>query len=974
MDRTLSYFPEVDICAPGHELMGLKTTHFDSTTINPWPFWEGFGGTSFSAPIVSGLCGLIKSINPVLNPAQVQDIIKTTTDPIVDAELYEINGQSQTGTGRINAYKAVQKADSTLNNYNIYNGQNITWTDTVYVRNYINIQPGGRLTIKSFVGFNSNARVDVQKGAKLIIDGGHLSGPFNSLWWGIEVWGDPKQVQDTIHQGMVIIKNNGIIENARIGIETDNSKSSPSKGGGIIICNKAVFKNNIIAVLFKEYKNENISLFNKCDFITTQELNEGAKFDCFVELNGVNGINFMGCSFENTRNPNSCDLEERGIGINSFDSQFGMNQTCNTNVVPCSCYRKDTLRGLFYGVRALGASPAKTCVIRHSVFDMNKTGIYLGEVDYASITENQFYVKPIPGANIEEEILGGLYLDQCNGYQVEENNFEPDNTPVPPGGGTRVGLVINNSGPQPNEIYNNYFNHLSYGTLAQNQNRKNDGSEGLQIKCNDYDICEYDIAVTAESTGNEIGIKYNQGSGFNDPTAPAGNTFSYTWQNDTSDYTNTCNDIKYWFHKNNHGYNIIPINRSPSVDTASNNQNPLTYKKDESCPSNLNPGGGGIEQDKLAMNAFEQKADSVQSLLNLLLDGGDTEALNIGVQTSWPDEAYEIYEELLSVSPYLSDTVMVSAVNKENVLSSAMVTDILVANPHSAKSDTVMQTVDNRMYQLSDDQRAEIEEGQFIISAKESLESSLSYYEAERSYAFNSVVRWFLNDTNNVSSTDSIIQYLESENKPEAKYALAYEYLSLGDSSNTISDLNSIPEIFNLSTEQMEQHQNYMLYFNLLLSLSAQGKSIFDVDSTQIDSLYQLLDQSSGQLHAYIRNILISIDTLTYHEPYIFPESGTKSTRVLNRFVQKKQEENSLKLYPNPACDYVVMEYKLKEWPKEALIHVYSIEGKSLGVIILRKPMDYLVIDTKDFKNGLYLFHLIVGNKAQDFARLIIHH
>ncbi|UCH15075.1 MAG: S8 family serine peptidase, partial [Bacteroidales bacterium] len=64
-------------------------------------------GTSNATPIVAGVCGLMKSVRPSITPAQAQEIIKKTADPINDAYLYP-NG---VGAGRINAYCAVYHSE-----------------------------------------------------------------------------------------------------------------------------------------------------------------------------------------------------------------------------------------------------------------------------------------------------------------------------------------------------------------------------------------------------------------------------------------------------------------------------------------------------------------------------------------------------------------------------------------------------------------------------------------------------------------------------------------------------------------------------------------------------------------------------------------------------------------------------------------------------------------------------------------------
>jgi len=80
-------------------------------------------------------------------------------------------------------------------------------------------------------------------------------------------------------------------------------------------------------------------------------------------------------------------------------------------------------------------------------------------------------------------------------------------------------------------------------------------------------------------------------------------------------------------------------------------------------------------------------------------------------------------------------------------LPSAMVSDILSANPQAAKSDNVMQAVDQRTNMLSDEQLDQVNQGKYIIGAKESLEAKLSYFRAKRNYAMNNIIRYYRNDT-----------------------------------------------------------------------------------------------------------------------------------------------------------------------------------------------------------------------------------
>ena len=85
----------VDVAAPG---VSLLTTNRSGTYSNA-------SGTSFSAPTTAGVAALVKSANPALSPADVDDIIKSTAKDLGAAgvDIYF-------GSGRVDAAAAVAKA------------------------------------------------------------------------------------------------------------------------------------------------------------------------------------------------------------------------------------------------------------------------------------------------------------------------------------------------------------------------------------------------------------------------------------------------------------------------------------------------------------------------------------------------------------------------------------------------------------------------------------------------------------------------------------------------------------------------------------------------------------------------------------------------------------------------------------------------------------------------------------------------
>jgi len=87
----------IDLCAPGN----VYTTDMSGGYV-------AAAGTSYSAPIVAGVAGLLFSINPNLTANQVENILTSSAD-----DLGPVGPDSSFGFGRINAAKAVAMASGT---------------------------------------------------------------------------------------------------------------------------------------------------------------------------------------------------------------------------------------------------------------------------------------------------------------------------------------------------------------------------------------------------------------------------------------------------------------------------------------------------------------------------------------------------------------------------------------------------------------------------------------------------------------------------------------------------------------------------------------------------------------------------------------------------------------------------------------------------------------------------------------------
>ncbi len=102
-----NYSTTVDVSAPGgygtSGPQGLMSTTYEETS---YGYYNTYFGTSMACPLTAGLVGLIRSVNPDLTPAEVENILKSSCVNI-DTIPGNANYAGLLGAGRIDAYAAV---------------------------------------------------------------------------------------------------------------------------------------------------------------------------------------------------------------------------------------------------------------------------------------------------------------------------------------------------------------------------------------------------------------------------------------------------------------------------------------------------------------------------------------------------------------------------------------------------------------------------------------------------------------------------------------------------------------------------------------------------------------------------------------------------------------------------------------------------------------------------------------------------
>ncbi len=841
----------------------------------------------------------------------------------------------------------------------ICDGMEETWDEDITYADEIRVCSGSKLTINASVGFVEGGKIIIEPEGELVLDGGILTNVFeNQTWQGIEVLGDPSSPFPS-DQGLLTIKNGAIIENAQVAIRNHHLDEVYSQQGGIIKAYNSTFKNNIKTLDLRNYQYNSHIYIKDCLFEYDESYPVGGTPGYFVEINNMTGVNFLSCDFTN-----STALNQVGKGIYSYNSQVSVKGKCVSAVEPCTEWENANFTNLEYGIYATAPSSTNYVDVRNVSFTNNYRGLYIGGITTPRVTSSEFFV-------IDDNNGYGLYLDESTGFWVEDNVFNGT------GDKKGTGIIVNDVGPAANEIYLNEFNNLKFSINAQGKNRNYKYTdEGLVLKCNDYNETQFDETILWDLPfiDKAAGIAGDQGIDNLNIEDMAGNLFfiNIGGFNDYDDINNEANQIDYYFSMNAGVLKVEPMDATWNTVDKYGKPTTLEWTYETACEPGINS-GGGIEEERSKMDAAQSDIENTEAILAALVDGGDTEALNTEVETSTPPETVTVYNELMGKSPNLSETVVESTIGQETVLPNAMVRDVMVANPHTAKSQVLLDMLDERFDPMPDYMKAQILAGRSIQTLKQELESGLAGYKLQKAKAMNAIVSYYreeLEDPADVS--DSLLALFQADNTLNSAYRIAWLYLERDEYQQGLNVMGDIPSLFGLDEEGQQDYTNISGIYTMLSGLYQNGNTIESLSETELAGLQTLTVGDAGLARAYARNILIALGELEYDEPILQPDF-LKSSMAIDAYNEllKAEAPQQLKAYPNPSKGYVILEYKI-EAEAEGIIGIKDITGKTIKTIPTTEKQDQVTVLTENWQTGVYIANLTVNGKSIESVKFTI--
>ncbi|MFA8300109.1 MAG: T9SS type A sorting domain-containing protein [Hyphomicrobiales bacterium] len=857
----------------------------------------------------------------------------------------------------------------------IYNFGNKQFSnDNIFLDKQIEIVKGGKLIVKNTIRFDENYGIKIHPGGQLIVE---KKGLLTSLkgsdkkWKGVTLAGNRRVGNSQVSKQPYVEINGGAIENAEVGINCGM--------GGIINSESGTIRNCRYCVGIGDYSYTSKARFKKTNFLIDDNYYGDSKPEALVFVEDIDGVEFEDCIFEDK---SSYDLYYNNIhhvkGIKIENSSVVVK---NKNKFTSSS--QANFRNLEYGIYATTESPNPDIEVDKQSFKNCLFSVYLNNYKNSSITRNDMDVPFVPSLSFEVDrvMTYGLYLDGCTGYTVQENLFHGSYE-------NGLGVYVLNSGRSSNEIYNNTYKDLYVGISAIGENRKS-RSEGLCVKCNDFSGCKLDVNVAAEkksgliigdiisvgvddiafpdhfryspergSTSTNIGIAYNQGYFSNNTKDQAGNTFSKT---SDVNIKNTAGYFLYVHHKKDDDFNLAPEEESKlSVQECEQTK----YEKSKSCPSKLGRSDFIFDYIDIVREADTRERALTNELSNRV-DGGNTSMLNNTVANAFSDDTYKVKNELDKSSPYLSERVVLSTIEREDLIPNPMVRDIIIKNPLVAKSDIVINSLTNRTLPMPSYMKDQILKARTATGAREKLESEIAAWKSVKSDAIKELCRYYKEN----EQIDKLEELLLNEKQVQNYYELIFISINSGDYNKARDLYNKIAIDFELTEREEYSYQRYQKLIDVVILMHSKSLKAKDLEEEKINVLKELCVMDQDAPGRYARSILLDADLIEYKEPIVLPDFSSNMKEA--KITEDKTEENQLiQLYPNPAKDYIVVEYNTKA-VGEMLLKLVDLKGNTIFTQIV-DGQDQLTIDTRSYNAGTYILQILEGKTIAESIKVNI--
>lgn len=299
-----------------------------------------------------------------------------------------------------------------------------TWEHDDVLYNNLVIRDGQTLLIKNcIINFRANAKIIVEAGGKLFVDNAKLTNECGALWPGIEVQSDVVKPYNANSEGFVQLFNNSIIEHATQAVVVSEHGILYAQSGTKIL-------NCLNGIKFTPCTDiaDNLSYVQDVTFeCSTLIPTQSTGTLKFLEFSEISWSGVYGCTFKCTLPYTALNANNRGIGVEIYNSDITFHKTHNVYNQNTTCFDQfglyNTFINLTYGIHySSSIDNSKHLVVDYAHFYNCQSSIEIINSGESHITncifilDQNFVYQPRP-------YLDFIHLNNVNGYHIAQNSF-----------------------------------------------------------------------------------------------------------------------------------------------------------------------------------------------------------------------------------------------------------------------------------------------------------------------------------------------------------------------------------------------------------------------------------------------------------------------------------------------------------------------------------------------------------------------
>lgn len=771
------------------------------------------------------------------------------------------------------------------------------------------MKPGRKIFVEGGNNTVANAELIVKNQGKITRSLVNNSESCNDMTKSHKLWDGIELGAGVNKSGGVVTLTNAFIEYARKAIRISPSNQLNNRGKCEAFL--TTFTNNNLSVFNSNESNvltHQSFRFNTCTFLRdnsyTEDVLVGSSnkpiYDGQINMRLASGILYM----------QKCTLRDDHTDKADVSTHFRVFQS------PLNLQSKNVYNNGRIGIEIFGIDNVAFNTIRDNDFNSHESENINVSGLYSNISSNRFH-------NLNGTI--GVLLNNTSSFRLFGNTFD----------GGFAGVDITNGSSTPTTFAKNSFsNHFGQS------NRFVGANNGVLLKCNIYNN------TTSNNIINTGQLNSIQGS----KSQPAGNT--YLDGSSNFDIISSSQNISYYYDEN--------VSSEEPINNTNITKNSTNYHSNCDQITDFT----SIADAQTEYQERKSAYDFQRGNLGNMVDGGNTSNVMNIIQNANQNNAATVKNNLLNLSPFLSNEVIKRFFDRSDIFSNTDRTDIISSNSHILLDQSMIDyiTQSNLSYPLSSLNSIPV-----LSTQRLALESEINFQFFGMHNAINGAINLLsVEDTINF---DTLRLWLGRLNNFQGHLMIASTYYKEALYNDWQNYVNNIPNIISLTTEQSNELNSYKSMYSLLINAMNNGRNYANLTQTEVSQLNTIAVAANNTSNQFAKNFLIEFYGFQFgsnsNQKTGIPVNKIESSAVV------KSGSDAILIYPNPASGTLNIRVEDELVNQSMEVGFYN----NIGTLVKYYKLNINKLNSiniQEIPSGVYHIHVVTPNQKQ-VSKILVH-